>query len=107
MPVSATPWLREPVGLTSETGTLVATGNAVGLPELAADVAAGIAVAEAVLVLVLACGVAVADDPQANNKATNNKTIALGQCFIICLPNLDSDILPSPKITFCSSFSQS
>jgi hypothetical protein len=78
----------------------------VGLPELAADVAAGIAVAEAVLVLVLACGVAVADDPQANNKATNNKTIALGQCFIICLPNLDSDILPSPKITFCSSFPQ-
>jgi len=94
MPVSATPWLREPDGLTSETGALVAAGNAVGLPELAPD--DGTAVGEAVVEPVLACGVAVAEDPQANNKTTKNKTIALGQCFMIFLPDLDSDILPSP-----------
>ena len=86
MPVSGTPWLREPVGLTSETGALVAAGNAVGLPALALD--DGTAVGEAVvepglgLVLVLAAGVAVADDPQANSSTTNNRTIALGRCLI-------------------------
>ena len=82
MPVSVTPWLREPVGLTSETGALVAAGNAVGLPALAPD--DGTAVGEGVVepVLVLAAGVAVADDPQANSSTTNNRTIALGRCLI-------------------------
>jgi hypothetical protein len=74
MPVSATPWLREPDGLTSETGALVAAGNAVGLPVLPPD--DGTAVGAA-----LAAGVAVAEDPQANSRATNNRTIALGQCL--------------------------
>ena len=89
MPVSATPWLREPVGLTSETGALVAAGNAVGLPP-----DDGTSVGEAVL----AAGVAVAEDPQANNRTTNNKTIALGQCFMICLPDLVFNMLPSPGL---------
>ena len=42
-------------------------GTAVG-----AEVASGAAVA---------CGVDVADDPQANRKTTNRKTIALGKCL--------------------------
>ena len=83
MPVSGTPWLREPVGLTSETGALVAAGNAVGLPALAPDdgTAVGVAAVEPVLVLVLAAGVAVAEDPQAINNATNSKAIAFGRCL--------------------------
>ena len=102
MPVSATPWLRDPDGLTSETGALVAAGNAVGLPALAPDdgTAVGEAVVEPglvlVLVLVLAAGVAVADDPQANNRATNNRTIALGKCLVNFVPDLVSDILSLP-----------
>ena len=52
MPVSVTPWLREPVGLTSETGALVAAGNAVGLPALAVD--DGTAVGEGVVEPVVA-----------------------------------------------------
>ena len=102
MPVSGTPWLREPVGLASETGALVAAGNAVGLAP-----ADGTSVGEAVVDPVLACGVAVAEDPQANNRTTNIKTIALGQCFMICLLDLDSDILPSPMLSCAAMISSS
>ena len=43
-------------------------------------------------------GVAVAEDPQANSKATNNSTIALGKCFMICGPFLDFGMVPSPYL---------
>jgi hypothetical protein len=55
----------------------------------------------------LASGVAVAEDPQANNRTTNSKTIALGQCFMICPPDRDSDIFPSPILRFAMMFSKS
>ena len=97
MPVSVTPWLREPVGLTSETGALVAAGNGVGLPESppvdGTGVAWGPAVGEGAPL-----GVAVAEDPQANNRATNNRTIALGKCFMIWGPLLDFGMVPSPYL---------
>ena len=64
-------------------------GTAVG-----ADVACGLAVGE--VEPVLAAGVAVADDPQANNRATNNRTIALGKCLVNFVLNLVSDILFLP-----------
>jgi hypothetical protein len=113
IPVSATPWLRTPVDWTfaAAAGTLVAWGSGVGLPGTAvaaafagafagAEVAAGALAAGADV----GAGVAVAEDPQANNRATNNRTIALGQCFMIFLPDLDSDILPSPNLRFVMMF---
>ena len=54
---------------------------------------AGTAVGEDVVPL-LAAGVAVAEDPQANNSTTNSKTIALGRCLIICGPDLDFGTVP-------------
>lgn len=82
-------------------------GTAVGAGPLLVDGAAvalalGTAVGE--VEPLLASGVAVAEDPQANNRATNNRTIALGQCFMIFLPDLDSDILPSPNLRFVMMF---
>ena len=52
----------------------------------AAVVAWGLAVGAVGL---LGCGVAVAEDPQANSSATNNRTIALGRCLITGELNLD------------------
>ncbi|MEO2140850.1 MAG: hypothetical protein ABGX63_01580 [bacterium] len=49
--------------------------------------AAGTAVGE--VEPLLAAGIDVAEDPQANNKATNNRTIALGRCLINRGFNLD------------------
>ena len=49
--------------------------------------AAGTAVGE--VEPLLAAGTDVAEDPQANNKATNNRTIALGRCLINRGFNLD------------------
>ena len=86
--------------LPPEDGTAVGPGPP---PVDGTDVADGIAVGDEVL----ACGVAVAEDPQANNRTTNNKTIALGQCFMICLPDLDSDILPSPMLRCAVMISRS
>ena len=40
-------------------------------------------------------GVAVAEDPQANSRATNNRTIALGKCLIIRGLDLDIGTFPS------------
>ena len=57
-------------------------GTAVG-----ADVACGAAVAS---------GVAVADDPQANRKITNSKTIALGKC--LNNRGLDLEVGTAPSI---------
>ena len=45
----------------------------------------------------LACGVAVAEDPQANSKATNNTTIALGRCRIKCGLDLDFGTALAPQ----------
>ena len=44
----------------------------------------------------LATGGAVAEDPQANNRATNIRKIALGKCLVNFVPNLVSDILSLP-----------
>ena len=40
-------------------------------------------------------GVAVADDPQANNRAKNNRKIALGRCLVIRGLDLDIGVFPS------------
>tara|TARA_B100000029_G_scaffold33003_1_gene31412 strand:- start:653 stop:973 length:321 start_codon:yes stop_codon:yes gene_type:complete len=85
IPVSATPWFRAPAGLTSVTGALVASGSGVGLATASpAVVGTGVGSAAVFAVGVMevedvsAPGVAVADDPQANSRATNSSTIALG-----------------------------
>ena len=46
------------------------------------------------LALLLASGIAVAEDPQANNRATNKRTIALGQCLAIAMPDPGLVIIP-------------
>jgi len=76
MPVSVTPWLSVPAGLTSLTGSLVASGNGVGL--LGAAVVSGTGVGWEELVGAVS-EVAVAEDPHANNKRTNKRTIAFGR----------------------------
>jgi hypothetical protein len=76
-----------PVGLTAAGGALVActaaVGTAVGAAFAGAEVAAGAAFAGAEVAAGadLACGTAVAEDPQANNNATNSNTMALGRCL--------------------------
>ena len=74
-----------PVGFTAAGGALVActaaVGTAVGAFDGADEVGcAGTAVGE---VVPLDDGVAVAEDPQANNRATNSNTIAFGRCLEI------------------------
>ena len=81
-----------PVGFTLAGGALVAWTAAVGTavggtepPVEGTEVAAGAAVAcgaDFGVVPPLDSGVAVAEDPQANNKATNNRTIAFGRCLM-------------------------
>ena len=75
-----------PVGFTAAGGALVAWTAAVGTAVGAVDpgsavagsaVSCGTAVGD---VVPLDDGVAVAEDPQANNNATNSKTIAFGRC---------------------------
>jgi hypothetical protein len=107
IPVSATPWLRTPVDWTfaAAAGTLVAWGSGVGLPGTAvaaafagafagAEVAAGALAAGADV----GAGVEVAEDPQANSRATNSRTMALGRYLLICNPSSDIGILDSPLI---------
>ena len=67
-------------------------GTAVGAgpPPVDGAVVAGTAVGAGVDVAAAGTGVAVADDPQANNRAKNNRTIALGRCLVI--RGLDLDI---------------
>ena len=73
----------------------VGIGVAVGTPPLATwGVVALGAVVDAgtdvgVVEPPLDSGVAVAEDPQANNRATNSRTIALGRCLINRGFNLD------------------
>ena len=68
-----------PAGAVLASGASVALGTAVGelvlLPEAGASVAAGVSPP------VEGTGVAVAEDPQANNSATNNRTTALVRCL--------------------------
>jgi hypothetical protein len=101
-----------PVGLTTiADGDCVALGIAVGKAALpasrvgtavgadGADVACGFAVGE--VVPLLATGVAVAEDPQANSRATNNRTIALGQCLTTAMldPGLVMVLTPVATIS--------
>ena len=60
----------------------------------AAAVAWGLAVGE------IGLGVAVAEDPQANNRATNKRMIALGQCLNNCDLDVDFGTVPSPVLRF-------
>ena len=69
-------------------------GTAVGAVVAFALGAAGAAVGE--VEPLLAAGADVADDPQANSRATNNRTIALGKCLMNFVFGLVSDMLPSP-----------
>ena len=68
---------------------LAFAGTAVGA---AFGAAFGAALGE--LALLLASGIAVAEDPQANNRATNKRTIALGQCLAIAMPDPGLVIIP-------------
>ena len=64
-------------------GALAAGALAAGALAAGADVGAGAEVAE---------------DPQANSRATNSKTMALGRYLPICNPSSDIGILDSPLI---------
>jgi hypothetical protein len=71
-----------PAGAVLASGASVALGTAVGelalLPEAGACVAAGVSPP---VEGTEGTGVAVAEDPQANNSATNNRTTALVRCL--------------------------
>ena len=75
-------------------GTAVAAAFAGAFALGAAGTAVGTAVGE--VEPLLAAGTDVADDPQANSRATNNRTIALGKCLMNFVFGLVSDMLPSP-----------
>ena len=76
----------------------IAVGTAVGAgpPPVDGAVVAGTAVGAAVVAAAAGTEVAVAEDPQANNNATNSRTIALGRCLIILGFDLNLSALPSP-----------
>ena len=78
------------VAWTAAVGTAVGAGP----PPVDGAVVAGTAVAGGADVAA-ACGVAVADDPQANNRAKNNRKIALGRCLVIRGLDLDIGVFPS------------
>lgn len=75
-------------------GTAVAAAFAGTFAGAFALGAAGTAVGE--VEPLLAAGADVADDPQANSRATNNRTIALGKCLMNFEFGLVSDMLTSP-----------
>ena len=74
-----------PAGAAFASGALVGFGTAVGelalLPDDGAEVDAGVSPLVGVSPPVDGTGVAVAEDPQANNSATNNRTTALVRCL--------------------------
>jgi len=101
-----------PVGFVEDAGALVAwtaaVGTAVGCaepPDDGADVA-GTAVACGADVgdvePLSDCGVAVADDPHANNSATNSNTIAFGKFLnaVVLSDDISKNLLLSLRITF-------
>jgi len=78
-------------------GTAVAAAAAGALAgALAAFCGAAVGAAE----LVLVTGVDVAEDPQANSRATNSRTMALGRNLLICEPSRDFGILEYLLLAF-------
>ncbi|MCS5658089.1 MAG: hypothetical protein NZ762_06465, partial [Dehalococcoidia bacterium] len=67
-----------------------------------ADLACGTAVGEAFELL--EAGSEVAEDPQANSRATNSRTMALGRYLLIRNPSSDIGILDSPLNTSCDNY---
>ncbi len=79
------------VAWTAAVGTAVGAGP----PPVDGAVVAGTAVGCGADVASAGTGVAVADDPQANNRAKNNRKIALGRCLVIRGLDLDIGVFPS------------
>ena len=79
-------------------GTAVAAAAAAGALAGALAAFCGAAVGAAELVLVT--GVDVAEDPQANSRATNSRTMALGRNLLICEPSRDFGILEYLLLAF-------
>ena len=61
---------------------------------------------EVVPVELLTTGVAVADEPQENSRTTNNRTIALGQCLTIAMPDPDLVMVLTPTLLIAVMFSR-
>jgi len=96
-----------PVGLTAAGGALVActaavgTAVATGAEVAGAEVACGTAVGE--VVEPLDAGVEVAEDPQANSKATNSNTMAFGKCRITRGLKADCGTYLPPLLRFATN----
>jgi len=79
-------------------------GTAVAAAFAGAEVAAGALAAGALAAGALAAGAdvgagtEVAEDPQANSRATNSRTLALGRYLLICNPRSAIGIPDSPLI---------
>ena len=79
-------------------------GTAVAAAFAGAEVAAGALAAGALAAGALAAGAdvgagtEVAEDPQANSRATISRTMALGRYLLICNPSIDIGIPDSPLI---------
>ena len=78
-------------------GTAVAAAAGALAGALAAFCGAAVGAAE---LLVLVTGVDVAEDPQANSRATNSRTMALGRNLLICEPSRDFGILEYLLLAF-------
>jgi len=84
-----------------------AVGTGVGVTPPIADgceVGSGTDVGGVELVLLLGGGVAVAEDPQANSRTTNSRTIALGRCLNSHGLDLDIGRAPSPDLRFAGTY---
>ena len=90
--------LIAPAGAAFTGGASVALGTAVG--ELVLPLEDGAFVAAGAAPLVDGTGVAVADDPQANNSATNKSITALGKCrkTRVLIADCGKDVLPRCEI---------
>ena len=74
-------------------------GTAVAAAFAGAEVAAGALAAGALAAGAdVGAGTEVAEDPQANSRATNSRTMALGRYLLICNPSSDIGIPDSPLI---------
>jgi hypothetical protein len=90
--------LIAPAGAAFAGGASVALGTAVG--ELVLALEDGAFVAAGAAPLSDGTGVAVADDPQANNSATNKSITALGKCrkTRVLIADCGKDVLPRCEI---------
>jgi hypothetical protein len=90
--------LIAPAGAAFAGGASVALGTAVG--ELVLPLEDGAFVAAGAAPLSDGTGVAVADDPQANNSATNKSITALGKCrkTRVLIANCGKEVLPRCEI---------